>query len=266
MTPGGADERLEAAGLRIAAKDAAALAALLDDVAGATPWSGAVPHVMAMRLLADVMEKWRPAAGDAVLVHEGQTIILDRPLGADVPLSATGSIGGAEGPAPVLVLDFACEKGEIIARTDTRLRLAKPDAIAAARNGRTYLPASDAIRLAPVGQSRVAAYAEIMRDFNPIHLDPEAAAKAGLGDTVVHGMMLVGIAEACLLQHWPHYRLAQSRTRFLSPVLASEGLVLSIADRGVDAQGRILARSSIASGGPLACVVDVVLVAVDQVR
>lgn len=40
----------------------------------------------------------------------------------------------------------------------------------------------------------LANYAEASGDHNPIHLDPDAARKAGLDDCVVHGMLIMGWA------------------------------------------------------------------------
>lgn len=42
--------------------------------------------------------------------------------------------------------------------------------------------------------STLAAYADASGDHNPIHLDPDAARKAGLDDCVVHGMLIMAWA------------------------------------------------------------------------
>ena len=42
-----------------------------------------------------------------------------------------------------------------------------------------------------VRQDRINAYAEASGDHNPIHIDPEFAAKTPLGGTVAHGMLIL---------------------------------------------------------------------------
>lgn len=260
MTPDAPGEQIAATGLQLAAGDAQALASLLDEIAGPVPWGGAVPHVMAMRLVADAMQRHRPLPAGTALVHEAQVIRVPVPLSAGTPVTAVGSVTGATSEAPVLSLDFMTQAGTLAAQIETRLRLAGLDALAAARAGRAFTAPAGAIELSPIGASAVEDYAALANDFNPIHLDMDAAQHAGLPDRVVHGMLLVALAEASLIQKWPGMRVVESRTRFLAPVLCSEGIVLSIAERGVNAGGRTLARTSIAiSGGPLACVVDVEL-------
>jgi 3-hydroxybutyryl-CoA dehydratase len=50
---------------------------------------------------------------------------------------------------------------------------------------------SDALSLPPVGgvvtQATIDAYAELSGDFNPLHVDPEAAAASEFGGTIAHG-------------------------------------------------------------------------------
>ena len=42
-----------------------------------------------------------------------------------------------------------------------------------------------------VTQEHINAYAEASGDFNPLHIDPEFAAKTELGGTVAHGMLIL---------------------------------------------------------------------------
>ncbi len=42
-----------------------------------------------------------------------------------------------------------------------------------------------------VTQEKITAYANASGDFNPIHIDPEFAAKTELGGTVAHGMLIL---------------------------------------------------------------------------
>ena len=42
-----------------------------------------------------------------------------------------------------------------------------------------------------ITQEQINAYAEASGDFNPLHIDPEFAAKTELGGTVAHGMLIL---------------------------------------------------------------------------
>jgi len=42
-----------------------------------------------------------------------------------------------------------------------------------------------------VTQEHIRMYASASGDFNPVHIDPEFAVKAGLGGTIAHGMMIL---------------------------------------------------------------------------
>ena len=42
-----------------------------------------------------------------------------------------------------------------------------------------------------VTQEKINAYAEASGDYNPLHIDPEFAAKTELGGTVAHGMLIL---------------------------------------------------------------------------
>lgn len=44
-----------------------------------------------------------------------------------------------------------------------------------------------------VTQADVNAYAEVSRDHNPIHVDPEAAARSPFGQTVAHGYLTLSL-------------------------------------------------------------------------
>lgn len=42
-----------------------------------------------------------------------------------------------------------------------------------------------------VTQEQINAYADVSGDYNPLHIDPEFAAKTELGGTVAHGMLIL---------------------------------------------------------------------------
>jgi len=44
-----------------------------------------------------------------------------------------------------------------------------------------------------IDQARIAAYAEVTEDFNPIHLDPAFAERTPMGGVIAHGTMAVNL-------------------------------------------------------------------------
>jgi acyl dehydratase len=80
-----------------------------------------------------------------------------------------------------------------------------------------------------VGQPRIDAFADATEDHQFIHIDPEAAAKVGLGGTIAHGFLTLSLlsrmaAEVMLipdgLKMAVNYGL--DRVRFVAPVRSSK--------------------------------------------
>lgn len=66
----------------------------------------------------------------------------------------------------------------------------------------------------------VMAFARITGDFNPVHVDEEAAAKSRFGGRIAHGMLSAGLVSAAIANKLPgsgSIYLAQS-LRFTAPV------------------------------------------------
>ena len=115
--------------------------------------------------------------------------------------------------------------------------------------------------LGPFTPAEVARYATASGDTNPIHLDPAAAAAAGLTGPIVHGMMvmahLVRIAEA-----WrPGEVVTMARVLFVRPVGLGEPLAVDgrvVDPRPVLPDGhftlRLVARTK---AGAIAAVVEI---------
>ena len=51
-----------------------------------------------------------------------------------------------------------------------------------------------------VGQEQVDAFADLTEDHNPIHVDPEAAAKTHFGGTIIHGYFTVALLAPLLAE------------------------------------------------------------------
>jgi acyl dehydratase len=80
-----------------------------------------------------------------------------------------------------------------------------------------------------VGQSRIDTFADATEDHQFIHVDPEAAAKAGLGGTIAHGFLSLSLmsrmaADVMIVPDGIKMALnyGLDRVRFLAPVRAGK--------------------------------------------
>ena len=59
-----------------------------------------------------------------------------------------------------------------------------------------------------ITQDKINAYADASGDYNPLHIDPEFAAKTELGGTVAHGMLILAYLSEFMTQNfgenWVH--------------------------------------------------------------
>jgi acyl dehydratase len=94
-------------------------------------------------------------------------------------------------------------------------------------------------------------------DYNPLHADPEVAAKAGFPAPILHGLATYGIAGRALLQGLggpAAVRLRRLAVRFSSPVFPGETIRTEIWRRGreVSFRARVPARDVIVLNNGLA--------------
>jgi len=77
-------------------------------------------------------------------------------------------------------------------------------------------------------------YAEVTGDYNPIHLDPEFAAKTPMGGVIAHGTLSMNLI-------WRHIELnhgraalqgAQLDIKFVAPVRVGDTLTVTVAGDG----------------------------------
>jgi 3-hydroxybutyryl-CoA dehydratase len=78
-----------------------------------------------------------------------------------------------------------------------------------------------------VTPAAIEAYAQLTQDFNPIHLDPEFAARTPMGGVIAHGTMSVGLiwralAQSLLPDDFCNIRLD---VRFVKPIRLQETVV-----------------------------------------
>jgi acyl dehydratase len=83
-------------------------------------------------------------------------------------------------------------------------------------------------------------YAAASGDFNPVHLDGEAARRAGLPSVILHGMCTYAwLAEACSTLLGERGRIRRMAARFSHPVLPGDAITF---------QGRCATRTDEAAG------------------
>ncbi len=73
-----------------------------------------------------------------------------------------------------------------------------------------------------VTDAEVRAYAEITGDFNPVHVDAEAAAASGFGERIAHGMLTAGFISAAIASGVPGAVYVTQTLTFRRPVRLGE--------------------------------------------
>ncbi|MEU4321243.1 MaoC/PaaZ C-terminal domain-containing protein [Nocardia fluminea] len=77
----------------------------------------------------------------------------------------------------------------------------------------TELPS---LRIDPISRTTLALFAGASGDHNPIHIDTDVAASAGLSDVFAHGMLSMAYLARLLTELVPQQRLRSYRVRFAS--------------------------------------------------
>lgn len=141
------------------------------------------------------------------IVHRGQRLEYFRPLHAGDVLTATARLldvrvirGNTVGR---IAVELADSGGTAVCSALTTLVMAAgpaPAPVAAATDHSGALLGPVEVPLLSTGLRR---YAQASGDFNPIHLDPAAAAAAGLPGVVAHGMLTAGLAMSRLTAFVP---------------------------------------------------------------
>jgi len=119
------------------------------------------------------------------------------------------------------------------------------------------------LRIGPITQARVAAFAEVSGDANPLHVNSEIARTVGLEAPPVHGMLLVAFLHEAVRRHLPDAVVTGLSTRFMAPVPVGESIEIS--GRVVKQAGMheaLILRLMVRSGtGLLACIAEATLAA-----
>jgi 3-hydroxybutyryl-CoA dehydratase len=81
-----------------------------------------------------------------------------------------------------------------------------------------------------VSDSDVMSFAEITGDFNPVHVDADAATKTRFGGRIAHGMLSAGLVSAAIANRLPGpgaIYLAQT-LRFTAPVRLDDTITVKL--------------------------------------
>ena len=92
----------------------------------------------------------------------------------------------------------------------------------------------------------VMAFAEVTGDFNPVHVDADAAAASSFGERIVHGMLTASLLSALLAMKLPGpgaIYLSQS-LRFLRPVKIGDTVTARVEIVSIDIARRRLTLST----------------------
>jgi 3-hydroxybutyryl-CoA dehydratase len=91
-------------------------------------------------------------------------------------------------------------------------------------------------------ETDVMAFAEITGDFNPVHVDAEAAAASAFGERIVHGMLTASLLSALLATKLPGAgAIYLSQTlRFLRPVKLGDTVTAQVSITAIDPAKRRL--------------------------
>lgn len=101
------------------------------------------------------------------------------------------------------------------------------------------------LRIESISADNMRQLADVLRDPNPIHLDPAAVAKLGLGDRVINqGPANLAYIINMLRAAFPSSRLLQLDARFLANVFGGDA---------VEAGGRVTSLTHAADGARVAC-------------
>ncbi|MFU0507330.1 MaoC family dehydratase [Pseudaminobacter sp. NGMCC 1.201702] len=225
----------------------------------------AVPFIYPMRLVAqaasDELLRHIGMAGDPIAVHEAQLIKATHRLSAGEELTLTGELDAANGSANI-ALTAKGAQDELAVESLTRLRFSTAAALLGSGSAGARLvenPAISPITSQPLADFLVAAYAEASGDINPIHTDIRLATSLGLPERVVHGMLLVGLAEPALASAGLG-RPTELRTRFLAPVFVGERVTVVVSEPSIAASPvRKIRIVVMRQEGRIACVSDAVM-------
>ena len=107
-------------------------------------------------------------------------------------------------------------------------------------------------RSAPITREMLACYAEASGDFNPLHLDPEFARRAGFDDVIAHGMLGMALLGRMLTARFGAEHLSHFSARFVGVVPVGETLLCRARLEVLKTNSVLLALEAATSRGAVA--------------
>lgn len=191
----------------------------------------------------------------SMVVHGGQRLTVEREVPIDQPLLTTNRVvsivdKGAQGA--ILVI----ERETRIEATDERVSLSESHVFCRA-DGNFGGPSGQISEFAKVPERaadktvntatdlNMALFYRLNHDRNPLHADPEYAARAGFKRPILHGLATYGVAAVAVAKAFPERTIRSFDTRFSKPVFPGETISVDIWDEGdnVRFRARIEARN-----------------------
>jgi acyl dehydratase len=171
------------------------------------------------------------------MVHHSQGMELFKPLRPSGKLTVMGRVDGLYDlkrmAMSVFIIEAHDEEGDLIIRGDVTLLLLKDGGFGGERPPRS--PRAQPPERTPDFEARErvaptqALLYRLSGDYNPLHADPDFAAKVGFERPILHGLCTFGYAGRALVAHacgGDPRRLSSFRGQFAKPVFPGDTLVV----------------------------------------
>ena len=192
---------------------------------------------------------------DHFALHEAQEFFYHRPWQENETYHGETVLQPEPAMDPTRLLittDFKSGDGHVVVTLKSTLRLlAKAEAAQSlpAPTNKTRLMGPIDFSLPVIDQAMIHVYAVLSGDDNPVHLDVPTARMLGLSNTIVHGMMVMGLTQQAFTK--PFSGMATDQfplrftCRFLLPLLS--GQAAGISKKTTDQDGRFSERLTVLS-------------------
>lgn len=181
------------------------------------------------------------------MLHHSQDMSLLKPLMPNAKLRVLGRVAGLYDlkrmAMSVFIIDAFDEEGDLVIRGEVTLLLLKDGRFGGERPPKTIritVPdrAPDFVTSERIPDTQALLY-RLSGDYNPLHADPEFAAKVGFDKPILHGLCTFGYAGRAVVAHGCEgeaSRLTSLRGQFSNPVFPGDTLVV----RGWNDDGQTL--------------------------
>ena len=192
---------------------------------------------------------------DHFALHEAQEFFYHRPWQENATYHGETVLQPEPAIDPTRLLittDFKTADGAVVVTLKSTLRrLAKEEAAQSlpAPTNKTRAMGPIDFSLPVIDQAMIHDYAVLSGDDNPVHLDVSTARMLGLSNTIVHGMMVMGLTQQAFTK--PFSGMATDQfplrftCRFLLPLLS--GQAAGISKKTTDQDGRFSERLTVLS-------------------